>query len=129
LIEDISGPEAFKQLLGFTPERLAQRQSANIEAKSAEQAVYNRRQDLLNFLAMAIEREDEDAEAKVLAKIEKFNEANDWAAIKGSTIRASIKKRAKEKENANEYGGLRINKNFRDLAEEQTMYADEEDEE
>ena len=129
LIEDISGPEAFKQMLGFTPERLAQRQSANIEAKSYEQAVVQRRQDLLNFLAMAIEREDEDAEAKVLAKIEEYNEANDWLPIKGSSIRSSLKKRAKAKAMADDLGGLNINKNFRDLAEEQTRYADEEDEE
>jgi hypothetical protein len=129
LIENISGPEAFKQMLGFTPERLAQRQSANIEAKSYEQAVVQRRQDLLNFLAMAIEREDEDAEAKVLVKIEEYNEANDWLPIKGSTIRSSLKKRAKAKAMADDLGGLNINKNFRDLAEEQTRYADEEDEE
>jgi len=129
LIEDISGPEAFKQMLGFTPERLAQRQSANIEAKSYEQAVTQRRQDLLNFLAMAIERDDEEAEAKVLAKIEEYNETNDWLPIKGSTIRASIKKRAKERAMAGELGGLRINKNFRDIAEEQTGYAEDEDDE
>jgi len=129
LIEDISGPEAFKQMLGFTPEKLAQRQSANIEAKSYEQAVLQRRQDLLNFLAMAIERDDADAEAKVLAKIDEFNDANDWAVIKGSTIRSSLKKRAKAKAMADEFGGLNINKNFRDLAEEQTGYAEDEDEE
>lgn len=129
LIEDISGPEAFKQMLGFTPERLAQKQSANIEAKSSEQAVMQRRQDLLNFLAMAIERDDEYAETKVLAKIDDFNDANDWAVIKGSTIRASIKKRAKERAMADELGGLRINKKFRDIAEEQTGYSEVEEEE
>jgi hypothetical protein len=129
LIEDISGPEAFKQMLGFTPERLAQRQSANIEAKSYEQSVLQRRQDLLNFLAMAIERDDADAEAKVLAKIDEFNDANDWAVIKGSTIRSSLKKRAKAREMANELGGLNINKNFRDIAEEQTRYSEDEEEE
>jgi hypothetical protein len=128
LIEDISGPEAFKQMLGFTPERLAQRQAANIEAKSSEQAVMQRRQDLLNFLAMAIEREDEDGEAKVLAKIEDFNDANDWAAIKASTIRSSIKKRAKARAMSDELGGLNVNKNFRDIAEEQTGYAADEEE-
>lgn len=128
LLEDISGPEAFKQMLGFTPERLAQKQSANIEAKSSEQAVMQRRQDLLNFLAMAIERDDEYAEAKVLAKIDEFNDANDWAVIKGSTIRASIRKRAKERAMADELGGLRIDKKFRDIAEEQIGYAKDEEE-
>jgi hypothetical protein len=127
LLEDISGPEAFNQMLGFTPERLAQRQAANIEAKSYEQKVLARKQDLLNFLAMAIDNEDEDAEAKVLAKIDEFNDANDWAAIKGSTIRSSLRKRAKERAMANESGGMNFNKNFRDIAEEKTSYADDED--
>lgn len=130
LIENISGPEAFKQMLGFTPERLAQRQAANMEAKSREQKVLNRKQDLLNFLAMAIDNEDTDAEDKVLAKIDEFNEANDWAAIKGSTIRSSLKKRAKNRAMADETGGMNFNKNFRDIAEDMTEYAeDEEDEE
>jgi hypothetical protein len=129
LIEDISGPEAFKQMLGFTPEKLAQKQSANIESKSYEQTVMQRRQDLLNFLAMAIEREDEDAEARVLAKIDEFNDANDWLAIKGSTIRSSLRKRAKDKAMSDELGGLRVNKKFRDIAEEQTGYSEEEEDE
>jgi hypothetical protein len=127
LIEDISGPEAFKQMLGFTPERLAQRQAANIEAKSYEQKVLARKQDLLNFLAMAIDNEDEDAEAKVLAKIDEFNEANDWAAISGKTIRTSLKKRAQNRAKADESGGMNFNKNFADIAKEKTEYADDED--
>jgi hypothetical protein len=127
LLEDISGPEAFKQMLGFTPERLAQRQAANIEAKSYEQKVLARKQDLLNFLAMAIDNEDEDAEDKVLAKIEKFNEANDWAAISGKSIRTSLKKRAQNRAMADESGGMNYNKNFADIAREKTQYADDED--
>jgi len=129
LLDDISGKEAFMQMLGFTPERLARKQSADIEAKSYEQAVLQRKQDLLNFLAMAIDRGDTDGEEKVLAKIEDFSNANDWAAIRGSTIRSSLKKRAKEKAMADQMGGLRANKKFADLAEEKTAYANEDDEE
>jgi hypothetical protein len=128
LLENVSGIEAFEQMLGFTPERLAQKQSSNIEAKASEQAVMLRRQNLLNFLAMAIEREDEDAEAKVLAKIDDFNDANDWAAITGKTIRSSLKKRAQVKAMATELGGLRVSKKFADLAEEKTVYADDDEE-
>ena len=129
LIETISGPEAFKQMLGFTPERLAQRQSANIEAKSSEQEVINRRQDLLNALAMAMDAEDEAFEARVWEKIDKYNEANDWLPITYKTVRASMKKRAKNRAMADEMGGLNINKNFRDIAEEKTGYADEDEDE
>ena len=129
LLDNISNKEAFTQMLGFTPERLAQRQSADIEAKSIEQAVNNRQQDLLNFLAMAIERGDDDGEAKVLAKIEEFNDTNDWAAIDGKKIRASLKKRAHDRAAANDLGGLRVNKKFNDLAQEYTAYANDDAEE
>lgn len=128
LMENVSGKDAFLQMLGFTPEKLAQKQSANIETKSAEQAVMNRRQDLLNFLAMAIESEDEDAEEKVLAKIEDFNTANPWAAISGKVIRQSLKKRAKVKAESEALGGLRVNKKFADLAEEKSAYANDDEE-
>ena len=128
LMENVSGKDAFLQMLGFTPEKLAQKQSADIEAKSYEQAVNNRKQDLLNFLAMAIESEDEDAEEKVLAKIEEFNDANDWAAISGKTIRQSLKKRAKVRAESEALGGLRVNKKFADLAEEKTAYANDDEE-
>lgn len=128
LMENVSNKDAFMQMLGFTPETLAQRQSANIEAKGMEQAVLTRRQDLLNFLAMALEREDDSGEAKVLAKIEDFNEANPWAKIDSNSIRQSLSKRAKVKAMADELGGLRINKKFADDAEELTAYGSTEEE-
>jgi hypothetical protein len=129
LMENVSGYQAFLQMLGFTPEELAQKQSANIEAKAAEQEVMGRRQDLLNFLALSIAQGDEEGEAKVLAKIEDFNNANEWAGIKGKDIRNSLKKREQVKEMANELGGLRVNKYFNDIAKEKTAYANDEDEE
>ena len=128
LLEDISAKEAFLQFLGFAPERLAQRQAANIEAKATEVALNNRRQDLLNFLAMAYDAEDDDGVEKILEKIEVFNDQNPEFAIKGSTIRSSLKKRAKERAMSNERGGLRIGKAFGDRAEEMTRYAEEDEE-
>ena len=128
LLEDISAKEAFLQLMGFTPERLAQRQAANIEAKATEVALNNRRQDLLNFLAMAYDAEDDDGVEKILEKIEVFNDQNPEFVIKGSTIRSSLKKRAKERAMSNERDGLRIGKAFSDRAEEMTRYAEEDEE-
>jgi hypothetical protein len=129
LIENISPTQAFAQMLGFTPEDLAQRQSANIEAKGIEQAVLNRQQDLLNFYAMALDSGDTDGEAKVLAKIDEFNDANPWATISGKTLRASMKKRAQIKASADDLGGLRINKKFVEESANYTGYANDDKEE
>jgi hypothetical protein len=127
LLDDISGKEAFIQMLGFTPERLAQRQAANIEAKAMEVSIDNRRQDLLNFLAMAYEAGDGDAVAEVLEKIGDFNMANPEKVIKPSTIINSLKKRAKVRAMAEGAGGLRVNKAFLGRAAEMTEYAEDED--
>ena len=127
LLDDISGKEAFIQMLGFTPERLAQQQVANIEAKAMEVSIDNRRQDLLNFLAMAYDAEDYDAVEKLLDKVDAFNNAYPEKAITASTIRSSMRKRAKIREMANEAGGLRVNKAFLSRAAEMTQYAEDED--
>lgn len=129
LVEDISGPEAFLQMLGFTPERLAQKQSANIEAKSAEQKVQRRKQDLLNFLAMAVEAGDTDAIHEVLEKMQKFSEANPWNPITQDTITRSMRRRARVKAEAEALGGLRVSKNFAPIAMEMTAYGDAEEDE
>jgi len=127
LLEDISAKEAFLQMLGFTPERLAQRQAANIEAKAMEVAIDARKQDLLNFLAMAYDAGDGDAVDAVLDKIVAFNDANPEKAIRASTIRNSMQKRAEVRARADAAGGLRVNKAFLNRAEEMTAYADDED--
>jgi hypothetical protein len=128
LLDDISGKEAFIQMLGFSPERLAQRQAANIEAKAMEVSIDNRRQDLLNFLAMAYDADDDAAVEKILDKISAFNNTYPEKAILASTISSSMQKRAKVRAMADAAGGLRVNKAFLDRAAEMTEYADEDDE-
>jgi len=130
LLENISAKEAFLQMLGFSPERLAQRQAANIEAKSMEEALKSRRQDYLNFLAMAYDAGDSDAVAKILEKIADWNMVHPEKEfqIKFDTIKASMKKRAVERAQASMLGGLRINKAFINRAEEMTAYADDDEE-
>jgi len=130
LLENISAKEAFLQMLGFSPERLAQRQAANIEAKSMEEALKSRRQDYLNFLAMAYDAGDSDAVAKILEKIADWNMVHPEKEFQISfdTIKASMKKRAVERAQASMLGGLRINKAFINRAEEMTAYADDDEE-
>jgi hypothetical protein len=127
LLDDITAKEAFIQMLGFAPERLAQRQAANIEAKAMEVSIDNRRQDLLNFLAMAYDADDSDAVDKILDKISAFNDAYPEKAIKMSTIRNSLDKRAKVRGMADAAGGLRVNKAFLDRAAEMTEYAEDDE--
>ena len=110
LVGDITGPEVAAQALGFTPERLAQRQKANIEMKTAEQAILNKRQGLLDGFFMSIDNGDTDMTDKVLDKVAKFNATHPTLAITGKNLSSSVRTRFKQRALADSTGGMPINK-------------------
>lgn len=122
LIGDITGKEAFGQALGFTPERLAQRQKANIEMKTAEQNILNRRQALLDAFFMAVDNDDDGMIDKVLEKIDKFNNVNGAVAITGEKLQKSVKTRYQQRAMAESTGGMPINKKLIGDLEDMAAY-------
>jgi hypothetical protein len=110
LVGDITGYEALVQGLGFSPERLAQRQKSNIEMKNAEQNILNRRQALLDGFFMSIDNNDNDMTDRVLDKVTKFNAANPGVAISSTNLTNSVKTRFKLRAMAEANGGMTINK-------------------
>jgi hypothetical protein len=110
LVGDITGYEALVQSLGFSPERVAQRQKSNIEMKTAEQNILNRRQALLDGFFMSIDNSDGDMTDRVLDKVQKFNAANPGVAITGKNLTNSVKTRFKLRAMAEATGGMSINK-------------------
>jgi hypothetical protein len=110
LVGDITGYEALIQGLGFSPERLAQRQKSNIEMKNAEQKILNRRQALLDGFFMSVDNGDDDMRERVIDKVAKFNAANPGVAITGKNLTNSINTRFKLRAMAEATGGMSINK-------------------
>jgi hypothetical protein len=110
LIPDFSAVEIAGQALGFSPERLAQKQKANIEMKGAEQEILKKHQDLLNAYFMAFDTRDSDMQKRVTDKIMRFNKANPGAGITAESIRESIKRRYKQRALSKGTGGANINK-------------------
>ena len=110
LIPDFSSGEIKGQALGFSPERLAQKQKANIEMKAAEQEILKKHQNLLNAYFMAFDTDDTDMQERVFNKIMRFNSANPGSAITPRSLRESIKRRYKQRILAEGTGGARINK-------------------
>jgi hypothetical protein len=110
LVGDITGYEALLQGLGFSPERVAQRQKSNIEMKNAEQNILNRRQALLDGFFMSIDNSDSDMIDRVLDKVQKFNAANPGVAITGKNLANSVNTRFKLRAMAEATGGMSINK-------------------
>ena len=127
LIGDLKGSEIFGQALGFTPERLAQRQKANIEMKTAEQSILNRRQSLLDAFFMAVDNGDTDMMDRVLDKIAKFNGTNPGVALKGDNLSRSIKTRYKQKAMAEAMGGMPINKKLIGQLQDMAAYGNPDD--
>jgi hypothetical protein len=110
LIGDVSSYESIVQGIGFSPERVAQRQKSNIEMKSIEQKIMTKRQDLLNAYFMAIDNDDSDLEERVVEKIIRFNNAYGEVGITGEQLQKSVTTRYKNRALAEETGGISINK-------------------
>lgn len=110
LIGDVSSYESIVQGIGFSPERVAQRQKSNIEMKAIEQKVMNKRQDLLNAYFMAVDNDDSDLEERVVEKIIRFNNAYGEVGITGEQLQKSVTTRYKNRALAEETGGISINK-------------------
>jgi hypothetical protein len=110
LVGDVSGYESAAQLFGFSPERIAQRQKANIEMKTIEQKILTKRQDLLNAFFMAVDNDDDALMDRVMDKIDRFNDANGAVAITGAQLQKSIKTRYTNRAIAESTGGISINK-------------------
>jgi hypothetical protein len=110
LVGDLSSYESLVQGIGFSPERVAQRQKSNIETKALEQKILNRKNDLLNAFFMSVDNEDDDLKERVIDKIGSFNRAHPGAAISSESLMKSIKTRYKNRALAESTGGIFINK-------------------
>jgi hypothetical protein len=110
LIDDFGVGEVAAQALGFSPERLAQRQKANIEMKTAEQEILTKRQALLNAFFMSIDNSDDDLRERTIEKIIKFNSSNPGASITGSNLSRSVLNRYRQRSLAQITGGMNIQK-------------------
>jgi hypothetical protein len=124
LVEDISAKEALAQSLGFSPERVAQRQKANIEMKSMERNIINKRQDLLNAYFMAFDANDDNFLDRVEKKIDRFNAMYPDYPIEEETLNRSVEGRYRRREEAEETGGMPINKRLLPLLADMGAYGD-----
>jgi hypothetical protein len=110
LVEDITAREALSQMIGFSPERVAQAQKSTIEAKNINEDIKSRRTDLLNAFFIAVDAGDEDMLQRVLDKMAKFNTAIPEFAINGETLSNSVTKRYQDRALANVTGGMGLDK-------------------
>jgi Large polyvalent protein associated domain 39 len=110
LVEDITAREALSQMIGFSPERVAQKQKSTIEAKNINESIKARRTDLLNAFFIAVDAGDEDMLDRVLEKLGKFNATVPELAINGETLSTSVYKRYQDRALANSTGGMGLDK-------------------
>jgi hypothetical protein len=109
---ELSAKDALAQSLGFSPEKVAQRQKANIEEKTAEQEIKAKRQDLLNAFFLSIDTADTDLTDRVIEKITRFNSMHPGAAITDQTLLRSLDTRYEARALAELSGGIPIDKNL-----------------
>jgi hypothetical protein len=124
LVSEISAKDALAQSLGFAPEKVTQRQKANIETKAMEQEIQNKRQDLMNAFFMAYDTQDDDFRDRVLDKIARFNRTYPTYPITAATLQRSIKTRMKARALASVTGGIPINKNLIQTLQDMGYYGE-----
>lgn len=110
LVDDLGIGEVASQAIGFAPERLAQKQKANIEMKTAEQDILQKRQSLMNAYFMAFDNQDADMLTRVSEKIMRFNKSNPAVGIRGSNLSRSVRDKYRQRLIAQLTGGMNINK-------------------
>ena len=110
LIEEVNAGEALAQMLGFSPESVAQSQRANIEMKNVNESILKKRTDLLNAFFIALDGGDERMLDKVLEKVAKYNASVPELPILPDTLLKSVTKRYKDRALADITGGMGINK-------------------
>jgi hypothetical protein len=108
LVGDITTKEAVTQMVGFAPERLAQRQKANIEMMTAGQKIAERRTALMDAHYMAWDNHDSEMRQRVLEKIRKFNREVPEKKITIDDLQDSAKTRRKQRNLANSMGGATV---------------------
>lgn len=95
VLEDPTLWQALMQLQGFTPSTVAEKYQRNRSLKNYEQHILDRRQHLMNSLAMAYRLGDQEARAETMRAIEKFNRTHPEIGITAATIRRSMAQRAR----------------------------------
>jgi len=121
---ELSAKDALAQSLGFAPEKVSQRQKANIEMKTAEQEILTKRQDLYNAFFMGVDTSNDDLIDRVLEKIAKFNRMYPGRAITAEGLQKSIKNRYKARALAEITGGIPIDKKLMADLMEMGYYGD-----
>jgi len=108
LVGDITTKEAITQMVGFTPERLAQRQKANIEMMTAQAEILDRRKNLMDAHFMAWDNHDSEMRQRVLEKVRAFNRQYPEKAITRELLQESAQTRIKQRRLANRMGGATL---------------------
>lgn len=93
--DQLSWGDIGKQAIGFTPARVSEAWDRNSTLKNAEKRLNDRRRQLMNEFAIAVEQRDPDARRAVIKRIQEFNASpyNKAIQISGESLQRSLKTR------------------------------------
>lgn len=84
--DQLNAKDIFTQAIGFTPQKVADAYAQNTAIKNVAKAITDRREHIINHLAVASSMGDSDEISKGLAEASAFDERNPGLPIKGETI-------------------------------------------
>jgi hypothetical protein len=127
IVGDLTDVESFYQMMGFSPERLAQRQKANIEKKTIEQNILKRQARLKDAFFMAIDNDDDALMERTMDKLMEFNQKYPELALDGEDLSKSVRARYQRRILAESMGGMTYDRRLIGRLSELGGYAEDED--
>lgn len=94
IMDDVTGPQALMQSVGFSPAKLADQQRINNALMNYQSHIQDRRQSLMNAFAMAHMAGDEESRTETLDKNRSFNTKYPEIAVRMSSLQSSLRTRA-----------------------------------
>ena len=118
VVDEVNAAQALTQMLGFTPEKIAQAQTKAFKEKNAAVKIENAKTNILNGFFIAIDTGDAGMLEKSIEKIQRFNRLYPTYPIQAESIRESVKTHYENRVKANLHGGVNINKKLYPILDE-----------
>lgn len=117
VVDGLSAWEMIAQAAGFTPFKVALAYEQRGAKLNLQDKILGQKTELMNRYALAIKMDDEDAQADVLAEMERFNEAHPEVGLTAQQVRDGVRSRQRSDDRATQ--GVVLDERLRGYLEEQ----------
>ncbi|MBG7617158.1 MAG: hypothetical protein IZT57_02150, partial [Chloroflexi bacterium] len=110
IMEDINAWNVVAQAMGLAPAGYTKQLEINARDKGLDRRLNSKRTDMMRDYYQAITEGDTDTANELIQEMVEFSQRNPYVAIKGDTIRRSMRQQRVTDETARRLGGITATK-------------------